>query len=396
MTQPHLLDVISLGKIVQIREKLLQAQASGRKVFRFESGDPSFAIAPHVLAALQKAAADGKTHYIPNAGIPELRQAVIDKLKSRNAVTGPTAENVFITNGAMHALFAISQCMLDEGDEVIVPEPEWTEAIENIRLARGVPVAVQLKSENGYQYRAADIEARITPKTRAIFINSPHNPTGAILSKETLLEIAGLARSRNLFIISDEAYEDVVYEPNVHHSIAALAPDYLDHIVSVYSFSKSHAMSGLRVGYAVTTHGLIMDRMQKVLRCSINGVNSVAQWTALAALQGDMGHMAYMQHEYAHRRDVLFRALQGIPGVRPFLPQGAFYVWAELDPSVCDRLGVPDPDGISALLASKGIGSAPGDAFGEQCAQAIRFAFSCSTAMVEEGAPALRSALSGA
>ena len=393
MTSRNVLDSLSLGKIVQIRERLLKAQAAGAKVFRLESGDPNFSIAPHVLLALQTAAAEGKTHYIPNAGIPELRKAMHQKLKLKNGIHLPSEENIFVTNGAMHALFVTFQCILEEGDEVIVPDPMWTEVVENIKLARGVPVPVALKSENDFQYLPADIERKITSKTRAIFLNTPHNPTGAVLSKETLLKIASIAKAHKLWIVADEAYEDVIYAPHVHYSIASLMPEYAQKIVSIFSFSKSYAMSGLRTGYLATVSEQMMERLQKILRCSINGVNSVSQWTAVAALQGDQGQLAAMRAEYAVRCEILVDALKEIPGVRPFSPHGAFFVWAELDPKLYARVGVKNADELSSLLAEKGIGSAPGEAFGESCHNAIRFAFSCSTEMVREGAAALKKAL---
>ncbi|MCA2961933.1 MAG: aminotransferase class I/II-fold pyridoxal phosphate-dependent enzyme [Silvanigrellales bacterium] len=385
----NILDSLSLGKIVQIREQLLKAQSAGRQVFRLESGDPNFSVAPHVLAALQKAAADGKTHYIPNAGIPELRKALHTKLVTRNGIPVPSPENVFVTNGAMHALFCTFQCLLDEGDEVIVPDPMWTEVVENIKLARGTPVGVPLKAEHDFQYLPRDIISRITPRTKALFLNTPHNPTGAVLSKERLLDIGRLAKERGLFLISDEAYEDVLFAPNEHISIASLFPEYAERIVSIFSFSKSYAMSGLRTGYLATTHPVLMDRLQKVLRCSINGVNSVAQWTALAAISGPQDQLATMRDEYLVRRDILLSALKGIPGVHAFAPRGSFFVWAELDQSVYARAGVKNADELSAFLAERGVGSAPGEAFGDSCHNAIRFAFSCETKMVEEGAKRL-------
>lgn len=391
----HILDTLSLGKIVQIRERLLKAQAGGAKVFRFESGDPNFSVAPSVLSALQKAAAEGKTHYVPNAGIPELRKALRDKLARRNNIDLPSEENVFVTNGAMHALFVTFQSLLDEGDEVIVPDPMWTEVVENVKLARGRPVPVPLRSQDGFRYDAHAIEQRVGPRTRAIFLNTPHNPTGAVLNRQALERIADVARRHGLWVVSDEAYEDVIFAPHSHHSFAAVAPDLAERTISVFSFSKSHAMSGLRVGYLVTRAPHLMDRLQKILRCSINGVNSVGQWTALAAVTGDEAYLGSMRSEYEMRRRTLMNALSGIPGVKPFEPQGTFFVWAELEPELYARLGVRDADGLSTLLAEKGVGSAPGDAFGESCAHAIRFAFSCGTPMVEEGARVLRGLLQG-
>ena len=397
MTAPtltsHPLDQLSLGKIVQIRERLLKAQAEGTPVFRLESGDPSFAVAPHVLDAIAKAAAAGKTHYVPNNGIPELRAALADKLMRKNGMRDVRAEDVFLTNGAMHALYATFGSLLSPGDEVIIPDPMWTEVAENIRLAGGVPVGVPLRAERDFEYDPDDIAAAITERTAAIFLNTPHNPTGAVLSEATLRRIAALAEERDLWIVSDEAYEDVIYEPHVHHSIAALVPEYAERIVSIYSFSKSYAMSGLRIGYIATSAPSMHDRLPKLLRCTINGVNSLAQWGALEAVRGDQSQLAAMRAEYAVRRDLLLAALTGIEGVRPFVPRGAFYVWAELDPALYARLGIRDADELSDRLAEQGIGSAPGSAFGEASADAIRFAYSCATSMVRDGSRAARAAL---
>ncbi|MFI5239404.1 MAG: pyridoxal phosphate-dependent aminotransferase [Gemmatimonadales bacterium] len=389
----HYLDAISLGKIVQIREQLLKAQAGGMRVFRFESGDPSFDVAEGVLDAVSSAARAGKTHYIPNNGIPQLRTALAKKVQDKNGLAGVTSEDIFVTNGAMHALFVTFGALLVAGDEVIVPDPMWTEVVENIRMAGGVPVGVELAAADDFEYRADRIEAAITPRTRAIFLNTPHNPTGAVLSRERLEEILEVARANDLWIISDEAYEDVLYEPWTHTSIGSLAGDYADRVISIYSFSKTHAMSGLRVGYIVTRATLLHDRIPKLLRCTINGVNSLAQWGALAAVEGSTEHLRAMCDEYAVRRDIMLAALDGIPGVRPFAPRGAFYVWVELDQSAYDRLGVPDAAALSEQLATAGIGSAPGDAFGESCVNSMRFAFSCDTAMVRDGSVRLRAAL---
>jgi len=181
--------------------------------------------------------------------------------------------------------------------------------------------------------------------------------------------------------------------PHVHHSIGSLAGDDWTHVVSVFSFSTSHAMSGLRAGYLVTRAPLLRDRIPKLLRCTINGVNSLAQAAALAALWGDQSHLAAMRDEYHLRRDLMVDALAGIPGVHPFTPHGAFYVWAAIDPSLYHRLEVRGADELSSRLAELGIGSAPDEAFGECSDDAIRFSFSCGTAMVREGCDALRRAL---
>jgi aspartate aminotransferase len=384
------LDHISFGKIVLIREELLKQQAAGKKVIRFESGDPNFDLAPHVLEALQKAAAAGKTHYIPNAGIPELRRAIFDKVTTTNHVAVHSPEDIFVTNGAMHALFLVFTCLLEDGDEVVVPDPMWTEVVENIKLAGGKPVRVPLHKDEGYLYSAEEIERHITPKTKAIFLNTPHNPTGAVLDRTQLKAILEVAKSRNLWIISDEAYEHVIYAPNEHVSIASLDPSYIDKTISIFSCSKSYAMSGLRVGYIATTDTQLQDRLQKLLRCTINGVNSTGQWAALAAITGPQGHISQMQQEYVHRRDMLHDALHAIEGIEPFRPKGSFFIWADCDHRLYERLGCKSADEVSQFLAQGGIGSAPGSAFSDRFVDSLRFAFSCATPMVEEGGAKLR------
>jgi aspartate aminotransferase len=389
------LDEISFGKIVQIREVLLKAQAKGARVIRFESGDPSFSVAPHVLDAMAAAGKAGKTHYIPNDGIPELRAALAEKLRTKNKLANVAQHDVFLTNGAMHALYVAFGSLLASGDEVIIPDPMWTEVAENIKLAGGIPTRVAVTAATDYSYDPAAIAEAITPATRVIFVNSPHNPTGAMASRETLEAIVDLAREHDLWIVSDEAYEDVVYEPNVHTSLGAIAGDWAERVISVFSFSKSHAMAGLRTGYLVTHSPRLKERIQKLLRCTINGVNSLSQWGALAAVTGPQDHLATMRAEYTVRRDLMIGALRDVPGVRAFEPRGAFYLWVELSPEVYSRLGVRGADELSSRLAQNGIGSAPGDAFGVQSVDGIRFAFSCDTDMVRTGSALLRAALTG-
>ena len=392
-TAPHPLDFVSLGKIVQIRERLLIAQAAGKRVYRFESGDPSFTPAAHIAEGVVAAMYAGKTHYIPNNGIPELRDALAEKVRTKNGIPNVASKDIFVTNGAMHGLFVTFGALLTHGDEVIIPDPMWTEVAENIRLAGGVPVGVRLSAQDDFAYRVEDIEAAVTARTKAIFINTPHNPTGAVLSRDELQAIYDLAKRLDLWIVSDEAYEDLIFAPNEHVSIGSIADPDDTRIISLYSFSKSHAMPGLRVGYVVTRAAVLQDRIPKLLRCTINGVNSLAQWGALAAVQGNQASTSAMRDEYKLRRDIMITALRYIPGVRPFVPKGSFFIWAELDPSVYSRLEVADADALSASLADDGIGSAPGDAFGPSYPDALRFSFSCDTAMVREGSLKLREAL---
>jgi len=377
------LDQISLGKIVVIREKLLKAQREGTKIYRFESGDPSFDVHPDVKAAMEKALKENKTHYIPNNGIPELREALAKKLQTQNKLN-IESKHISVTNGAMHALYVLYQCIVEEGDEVIVPDPMWTEAVENARLAGAKTIGVELRPEHNYIYRAADIEAKMTSKTKAIFLNSPQNPTGAIIPKEELQKIADLAVKNNLWLVSDEAYEHVLFDGGEHTSIGSLIPDY-DKTISVYSFSKSYAMSGLRLGYFACRNELFNDRAGKLLRCTVNGINSVTQWGAIAALSTPSDWTKKMNEEYLKRRDLFLEALAGNELLTPYIPHGAFYLWCKVKDGI-------DVSKLSEAMAQAGIGNAPGDCFGEAKStnQSLRLAFSCSTEMILEGAGPLR------
>ena len=382
----NIVDQVSLGAIVQVRDRLLDQQARGRKVLRLESGDPSFDIPVQAREAMEKALRDGLTHYTASTGIPLLREAIFRKVTTENGLKVPSADHVVVTNGGMHGLYIIFRALLEPGDEVILPDPMWTEIAENIRLAGGRPVPVRLRLENGYQYEPAEIEAAITSRTRAIFINTPQNPIGVVARKDTLEAIADIAERHGLILVSDEAYEHVIFEGQQHVSLGSL-PAAQDRTISVYSLSKTYAMSGLRLGYVIVSQQLFLERMKKLVRCTINGVNSVAQYGAAAALNGPQDFTRGMAREYEKRRNILFAALEEAPYVQAFKPGGAFYLWARIQPDWPGYGGQRDDWSMTNYLIDKaGIGSSPGSAFGSAGAGHIRFAFSCSTEQVEEAA----------
>jgi aspartate aminotransferase len=389
----HIVDQVSLGAIVQVRDRLLEQQTKGRKILRLESGDPSFDIPVHAREAMEKALRDGLTHYTASTGIPVLRQAIYRKVTTENELQIPGPDNVIVTNGGMNGLYIIFRALLDLGDEVILPNPMWTEIAENIRLGGGVPVPVRLRPDEGYLYAPGDIEAAITPRTRAIFVNTPHNPTGMVLHRPTLEAIASIAEKHNLMLISDEAYEHVIFDGEQHVSLGSL-PAARGRTISVYSLSKTYAMSGLRLGYVIATDELILARLKKLVRCTINGVNSVTQYGAAAAINGPQDVTLAMAAEYQVRRDMLYAALEESPYVKAFKPSGAFYLWARIIPDWPGYQGKTDDWSMTNYLIDQaGIGSAPGSAFGPADEAYIRFAFSCSTDQVREAAELLPSVL---
>jgi aspartate aminotransferase len=278
----NIVDQVSLGAIVQVRDRLLEQQAKDRKVLRLESGDPSFDIPVHAREPMEKVLRDGQTHYTASTGIVPLREAIFRKVTSENGLKTPGPDSVVVTNGAMHGLYILFRVLLDPGDEVILPDPMWTEVGENIRLAGGIPVLVRLRVQAAYQYDSLEIEAAITAHTRLIFVNTPHNPTGAVADLATLEAIAAIAEKHNLQLVSDEAYEHVIFDSRKHTSLGSI-PAAQSRTVSVFSMSKTYAMSGLRLGYLVLNDTRTLDRIKKLMRCTINGVNSVTQYGAAAA-----------------------------------------------------------------------------------------------------------------
>ncbi|MEN9785658.1 MAG: hypothetical protein RLZZ299_922 [Pseudomonadota bacterium] len=389
----HLLDTISFGAIVTVRDRLLAQASAGRRIYRLESGDPSFDTPPHVREAIEKALRDGHTHYTASTGIAPLRDAIVAKLRDENGLQVDHADQVVVTSGGMHALFLVFAALLDPGDEVLMPDPMWTEIAENIRLAGGVPVRVPLRLSGGDPWTVEDLESRITPRTRAIFVNTPHNPTGVVFERPLLQAIVDLAVRRNLAIVSDEAYEHVIFDGAQHVSIGAL-PGAADRTISLYSTSKSYAMSGLRVGYVHSRDATVLERIKKLLRCSTNGVNSIAQWGAAAALKAGGAASRAMSDIYQARRDVLVEGLSGLGVLHPYVPRGSFFLWARIDPAWGGYRGRTDDEAMTDfLIDGQGVGSAPGTAFGPGGAGHVRFAFSAATPEIEAAVAALRAML---
>ena len=324
-----------------------------------------------------------------------MREAIFRKVTNENGLKVADPDAVVVTNGAMHGLYILFQALLDPGDEAILPDPMWTEVGENILLAGGIPVPVRLRAEADYQYDPQAIEAAITPHTRLIFVNTPHNPTGAVADLATLEAIAAIAEKHKLLLVSDEAYEHVIFDGKKHTSLGSI-PAAQSRTVSVFSMSKTYAMSGLRLGYLVINDSHTLDRIKKLVRCTINGVNSVTQYGAAAALNGPQDATRWMAQEYQMRRDVLYDALEESPYLKAFKPHGAFYLWARIQPDWPGYGGKSDDWSMTNyLIDQSAIGSAPGSAFGPAGAGHIRFAFSCSTAQVNEAAGLLPGVLRG-
>ncbi len=386
----HVLDSISFGVIVKVRDRLFDLQAQGKKIYRLESGDPNFDMSEKAKTALVRALQDGHTHYTASTGIHPLRKAIVEKLKNENAYDVKSPDNVVVTSGGMHALFLTFSAILNPGDEVIIPDPMWTEIAENIKLAGGVPVRVPIEiSASGMKWTAKQILKAVNSKTRAIFVNNPHNPTGMVLGTDDLREIVRVAEENDLIIVSDEAYEHVIFDRPQNISVASLAGT--DRVLSLYSTSKSYAMSGLRVGYVATTNQQALQRMAKLLRCSTNGVNSLAQWAAKAAIEAGTASSREMASIYKRRRNRLWSALTSSQYLEPVVPEGSFFMWARIKENHPSYGPGVDEVVTEELINKFGVGSVPGSAFfgpgGDPNGKYyVRFAFSCDTTQLEEAA----------
>jgi aspartate aminotransferase len=322
---------------------------------------------------------ENRSHYLQTTGLPRLLELLAEKLRTKNGIPIGSPEEVMVTTGGIHALFITCQALLEPGDEVIIPDPEWPPCAGNITLAHGVPVPCALHEHLGWRYDLGELESKITQKTRAIYVNSPHNPTGGVLTRDDIATIAAIAERHNLWILSDEAYEDVVFDGVEHVSPASL-PGMYDRTVSLYTFSKTYAMTGLRLGYAVARDAKLRDRMKKALFYTASNIASVVQFGGVGALEGSQATVAEFRQELQARRDLFYTGIRetagGIFSGEP--PRGAFYAFLKIDPAW------RSPDGpkqsiswaMTEHLISRGrIGCVPGVDFGASGEGYLRFCF---------------------
>lgn len=368
------LDAVPFSGIIRIRDMMY----SVADPFRLDQGDLSFDAPESVKAAMLRAIAENRTHYLQTAGVPRLRELIAAKLRDKNGVGEVDAEDVLVTDGGIHGLYILCHALLEPGDEVLVPDPEWPPCAGNILTARGVPVAVPLHEGLGWRYDFDELEAKITARTRVLYINSPSNPTGGVLTRADLERLAAIAREHDLWVISDEAYEDVVFEGE-HVSIASL-PGMYERTIPLYTFSKSYAMTGLRLGYVAIRNERIRERAKKVLFYTASNIASVVQYGGIGALEGPQDCIEAFRTELRARRDLFYAGIHelagGIFSGRP--PQGAFYAFLKIDPSWRD--GAATTPSLSWRMAEHlikygRIGCVPGADFGAIGEGYVRFCF---------------------
>ena len=376
------LDEVGFSDIVQIRNKVLELRAAGKPVHAFHGGEPFFETPDVIKYAGLKALVENKTRYAPSSGIEPLRTAIAKKLHTKNHIEADV-DDVIVTCGGAHALYVAFQTVLDTGDDVLVFAPFWTPIRDMVTLAQARPVMVPTATarRNGL---TATLEHFSTPATRASYYNTPQHTSGVVFSRGEAEEVAAFAKNHNLVVIADEAYEDLVYEGE-HVSIASL-PGMAERTITTYTFSKTYAMTGWRVGYAVAKEPF-MTGLRKLVLYSTNGVSTPTQWAVLEAMAVQDATIAARREEYRQRRDLLVKGLNDL-GLECDVPAGAFYAF----PSV--RKIDKDSRRVAAHLLEKAhVATIPGVVFGAQGEGHVRFSYAVPVDAIPAGLEALRKVL---
>ncbi len=348
-------------------------------------GEPGFATPQHIIDQGCWAWNHGYTKYVSNPGLPVLREAIADKLNRENGFhVGP--ENVIVTFGANQALFAALQVTLNPGDEVLVPNPCFSNYFGYIALAQAVAVPVPTYEKDHFHVKAEVLEKYITDKTRLLIINSPCNPTGSVTPKEDLMEIAELAKKHDLIVVADEPYEHILFDGNEHCSIATL-PGMFERTITANGFSKTYAMTGWRIGYGVADPETI-KAMTLVLASTTSNVTAAVQIAAVKALKGSQQCVADMNAEYWKRRDILVKGLNETKGISCITPEGAFYAFANIK-----ELGMTSKEVAIKILDEVQVVTTPGDAFGPAGEGYLRFSFAASEENIREALKRIQSCL---
>ena len=373
MVSQRLQQVPASGTLA-ISNLVSQLKSEGIDVISFSLGEPDFTTPDNILDAAKASLDRGFTHYTPSTGIPELRKAVAERARSFNKLD-VQAKNVLITP-CKHAIFMAAMAYIDPGDEVLLPDPGWVTYEADIRLCGGIPVYVPLKFEDGFVLDPAVIESLITPKTRMIILNTPANPTGCVIPEKTIRAIAELAMEHDIMVLADETYENLVYS-GMHFSIASI-PGMMDRTITVSGLSKTAAMTGWRIGWAISTEQNIKD-LNKLQGHTVSCCTSFAQEGAVEALTGDQAPIAKMVAEFKERRDLVIDLLSEIEGLETKVPEGAFYVFPKYSANISSA------ELAKRLLEEQHVAVTPGIAFGPHGEGFFRISYAASEADLREG-----------
>jgi len=376
-----------------VDSKAKQLKAKGMDVVNFGVGEPDFDTPEHIKEAAIKAIKDGFTKYTPVGGIDELKEAIIEKLEKDNKLTY-NKENIVVSCGAKHSLYNIAQALFGPGDEVIIPSPYWVSYPDQVLLNDAIPVIVNTYEEDEFMLRPEVLKEKITSRSKALILNSPSNPTGFIYTENALKEIAEIALKHNLYIISDEIYEKLIYDNEKHISIACLSEEIKEKTIVVNGLSKAYAMTGWRIGYAAG-HTEIIKTMTTIQSQSTSNPTSIAQKAAVAALRGNQNCVSEMRKEFEKRRNFLVQELNRIPGVSCKMPKGAFYVFPNISNifgNKIDKNIINSSMDLSIYLLEKAlVALVPGSAFGAE--GYIRISYATSMENLSKGIDRISKAL---
>jgi len=362
---------------LSITAKAKKMKKEGIDVIGFGAGEPDFDVPENIKKAAKDAIDSGKSKYTAVEGIEELKQAIVDKFRRENNISYTTKE-VMASNGGKHVLTNIFTALIDRKDEVIIPVPYWVSYAEQIKLADGIPVFCDT---DNFQIKADLIENKLAKKTKMIIINSPNNPSGAVIEDDELRKIAELAVKNNIYIVSDEVYEHFVYDKK-HTSIASFNDKIKDLTLTVNSASKTYAMPGWRIGYCGGPEEII-TAMTDIQSQQASNPNSVAQYACAEALNGNQKFIADMKNEFRKRRDLIVNELNKIGGISCRMPDGAFYAFADIS-----KTGLRSMEFSDRLLAEAKVAVVPGIAFGDD--RYIRLSYATSMENIKKGVERIR------
>ena len=359
-----------------ISAKAKAMKKDGLDVCSFSAGEPDFDTPAHICAAAKKAIDEGKTRYGPAAGEPALRDAIAQKLRTDNHLSYDQ-DNIMVTNGGKHSLHNLMLTMIEPGDEVIIPSPYWVSYPEMVKLAGGTPVIVPTTVESGYKITAAQLQQAITPKTRLFVLNSPSNPAGIVYTPSEIEAISKVIVEADIWVVSDEIYEKILYDDAEHVSIGSISPEIFKRSVVSNGFAKAYAMTGWRLGYLAGPADLI-EGVNTLQSHSTSNVCTFAQYGAIAALTEPSDSIEVMRRAFAKRRLAIMDMVKGIDGISCVEPQGAFYILVDIT-----QVGLDSMTFCQKLLDEKYVATIPGIAFGAEGTVRISYATDLDT--IEQG-----------
>ena len=370
-----------VGQVTPSITLAITAKAKGMKtegidVCSFSAGEPDFDTPAHVRDAAIKALKEGKTKYGAAAGEPKLREAIANKLKSDNGLAYKP-ENVLVTSGGKHSLYNLMMALIEPGDEVIIPAPYWLSYPEMVTLSGGWSVIVPTYADNGYKISAQQLKQAITSKTKLFVLNSPSNPTGMVYTLEEIRDLAQVIVEADIFVVSDEIYEKILYDGSQHVSIGSLGEEILSKTLISNGFAKGYSMTGWRLGYLAGPLEII-KAATTIQGHSTSNVCTFAQYGAIAALEGSQDCVEEMRQAFAQRRQVMYDGINSIPGLTCARPDGAFYLFPDIS-----KTGLRSLELCDALLESHQVAVIPGIAFGAD--NNIRFSYATDMTTIKKG-----------